>query len=178
VTVVELICMWFNSTHVCQYVGLNFISFLWSVCIWLLQQVNTTHHRFDFIGLSETSVKVYSSLRNLGRGSFFTKFWCFHQDGCCKFNSQPFPLKVWPLNSHFHSGGHGLLRLFDGESNCLIGKISKFEQDGCSMSYICSIGLNFWYDELTCIPEGTKYRDFQYNLYIWYSVHYDNGSKW
>jgi hypothetical protein len=45
-------------------------------------------------------------------------------------------------------------------------KYPCFEQDGCNISYHCSIGLIFWYDGLTGVPEGTKYRHFQCDRYI------------
>ena len=47
-----------------------------------------------------------------------------------------------------------------------LGKYPHFEQDGCNISYHCLIGLIFWYDGLTDVPEGTKYRQFLYDLYL------------
>jgi hypothetical protein len=53
-----------------------------------------------------------------------------------------------------------------------LGKYPCFEQDGCNISYHCSIGLIFWYNGLTGVPEGTKYWHFQCDQYIRCNLYY------
>jgi hypothetical protein len=72
---------------------------------------------------AQRKLQLFAELRARPVFSFSMNF---ASDGSPKINSQLFPLRICSLCWHWKSGGHGLFGFFDGQSNCLIGKISMF----------------------------------------------------